>query len=264
MGTPNSKGTKVFALSGKVTRTGLVEIEMGTPLEDIVMKIGGGIPDGLAFKAVQIGGPSGGCIPKSHLSTPVDYESLKQVGAMMGSGGLVVMDEKNCMVDVAKFFMEFIQRESCGKCIPCREGTRRMLEILQAITRPRGAESDSQALDRFKGVLQLEELAQVIRDTSLCGLGQTAANPVLSTLRWFSAEYEAHVYDRSCPAGACTALLKYEIDAEKCVGCTRCAKACPVGAIAGAAKKPHAIANQRCIGCASCMDVCNFAAITRS
>ncbi len=263
MGTANSKGTKVFALSGKVTRTGLVEIEMGKTLEDIVMKIGGGVPGGMAFKAVQIGGPSGGCIPQRRLATPVDYESLKQVGAIMGSGGLVVMDEKNCMVDIAKFFMEFIQRESCGKCIPCREGTRMMLEILRAITRPRGAETDSQALDRFKGVLQIEELAQVIKDTSLCGLGQTAPNPVLSTMRWFPEEYEAHIFERRCPAGACTALLKYEIDPAKCTGCTRCAKVCPAGAIGGAPKKPHAIANQRCIGCGSCIDVCKFGAITR-
>ncbi len=264
MGTATSKGTKVFALSGKVSRTGLVEIVMGTPIKDIVMKIGGGIADGLKFKAVQIGGPSGGCIPSSHIDIAVDYESLKQVGAIMGSGGLVVMDEKNCMVDLAKFFMEFIQRESCGKCIPCREGTRRMLEILKSITRPRGADSATNALDRFKGVLQLEELAMVIRDTSLCGLGQTAPNPVLSTLRWFSNEYEAHVYERRCPAGACTALLKYTIDPAKCIGCTRCAKSCPAGAIAGSAKKPHAIANARCIGCGSCLDICTFGAITRN
>jgi len=264
MGTANSKGTKVFALSGKVERTGLVEIEMGTTIKDIVMKIGGGVPDGQRLKAVQIGGPSGGCIPESHIDIAVDYESLKQVGAIMGSGGLVVMDEKNCMVDVAKFFMEFIQRESCGKCIPCREGTRRMLEILKSITRPRGADTADSALDRFKGVLELEELATVIRDTSLCGLGQTAPNPVLSTLRWFSDEYEAHIYDRRCPAGACTEMLTYTIDAEKCIGCTRCAKACPAGAIAGAAKKPHAIANARCIGCGGCMEVCKFAAISRN
>jgi NADH:ubiquinone oxidoreductase subunit F (NADH-binding)/NAD-dependent dihydropyrimidine dehydrogenase PreA subunit len=263
MGTANSKGTKVFALSGKVERTGLVEIEMGTPIGDIVMKIGGGIPGGRAFKAVQIGGPSGGCIPAQHLGIAVDYESLKQVGAMMGSGGLVVMDDANCMVDVAKFFMEFIQRESCGKCIPCREGTRRMLEILKTITRPRGAESGAEALDRFKGVMQLESLAETIRDTSLCGLGQTAANPVLSTMRWFADEYEAHVYDRRCPAGACTELLRYSIDADKCVGCTRCAKACPAGAIGGAPKKPHAIAEARCVGCGACMDSCKFGAISR-
>lgn len=264
MGTATSKGTKVFALSGKVARTGLVEIVMGTPIEDIVMKIGGGIPGGLALKAVQIGGPSGGCIPASHINIAVDYESLKQVGAMMGSGGLVVMDAKNCMVDLAKFFMEFIQRESCGKCIPCREGTRCMLEILKSITRPRGADSETGALDRFKGVMQLEELALVIRDTSLCGLGQSAPNPVLSTLRWFSEEYEAHIYERRCPAGACVELLTYTIDPKKCVGCTRCAKICPAGAIAGSAKKPHAIANARCVGCGSCLTVCTFGAITRN
>ena len=263
IGTANSKGTKVFALSGKVERTGLVEIEMGTSIRDIVMTIGGGIPDGRAFKAVQIGGPSGGCIPDSHADIAVDYESLKQVGAIMGSGGLVVMDDRNCMVDVAKFFMEFIQRESCGKCIPCREGTRRMLEILKSITRPRGAETGSAALERFKGITQLEGLAETIRDTSLCGLGQTAPNPVLSTLRWFADEYEAHIFDRRCPAGACTELLTYTIDAEKCNGCTRCARACPAGAIAGAPKKPHAIATARCIGCGSCIDVCRFAAVSR-
>ena len=264
LGTANSKGTKVFALSGKVERTGLVEIEMGTSIRDIVLKIGGGIPDGRSLKAVQIGGPSGGCIPAERVDIAVDYESLKQVGAIMGSGGLVVMDDRNCMVDVAKFFMEFIQRESCGKCIPCREGTRRMLEILRSITRPRGAESGSSALERFKGVMQLEGLAETIRDTSLCGLGQTAPNPVLSTLRWFASEYEAHIYDRHCPAGACTELLTYEIDPAKCIGCTLCAKACPAGAIAGGPKKPHAIANARCIGCGSCIDVCRFAAVTRN
>jgi NADH:ubiquinone oxidoreductase subunit F (NADH-binding)/Pyruvate/2-oxoacid:ferredoxin oxidoreductase delta subunit len=264
LGTANSKGTKVFALSGKVERTGLVEIEMGTSIRDIVVRIGGGVPDGRQLKAVQIGGPSGGCIPTSHMDTAVDYESLKQVGAIMGSGGLVVMDDTNCMVDVAKFFMEFIQRESCGKCIPCREGTRRMLEILRTLTRPRGAEAGAEALDRFKGILQLEELAQVIRDTSLCGLGQTAPNPVLSTLRWFGDEYEAHIYERRCPAGTCTELMRYTIDPEKCTGCTRCAKACPASAIAGAPKKPHAVATARCIGCGTCIDVCRFAAVTRN
>jgi len=262
VGTQGSKGTKVFALSGKVERTGLVEVAMGVPLRQIIFDIGGGIPGGKAYKAVQIGGPSGGCIPEQHLDIRIDYESLKTVGAMMGSGGLVVMDEDTCMVDVAKFFMDFIQRESCGKCIPCREGTRRMLEILERITQGRASESGLAALERFKGVMYLERLAEVIRDTSLCGLGQTAPNPVLSTLRWFRDEYEAHIYDRKCPAGVCAALLTYTIDPEKCKGCTLCAAKCPAGAIMGAAKSPHYIVPDKCIGCGTCLEVCRFGAVS--
>ena len=263
LGTKTSKGTKVFALSGKVSRTGLVEVAMGTPVRKIVFDIGGGIPNGKAYKAVQIGGPSGGCIPTQHLDIDVDYESLKTVGAMMGSGGLVVMDEDTCMVDMAKFFMDFIQRESCGKCIPCREGTRRMLEILTRISRGRKRERGIEALERFKSVLHMQSLAETIRDTSLCGLGQTAPNPVLSTLRWFRDEYEAHIYDRRCPAAACTELVTYSIDVEKCKGCTLCAKKCPTGAILGAAKSPHHIVVDKCIGCGSCLDSCRFDAITK-
>ena len=261
VGTKTSKGTKVFALSGKVSRTGLVEVAMGTKLRDIVFQIGGGIGNGKKYKAVQIGGPSGGCIPEQHLDIDIDYESLKTVGAMMGSGGLVVMDEDNCMVDVAKFFMNFIQRESCGKCIPCREGTRRMLEILQRITRSRRTEKGHDALERFMGVMYLNRLAEVIKDTSLCGLGQTAPNPVLSTLRWFRDEYEAHVYERRCPAGACVELLNYRIDPKKCKGCTICAKKCPSEAIMGSAKTPHYIIPDKCIGCSTCVDVCRFGAV---
>jgi len=262
VGTAGSKGTKVFALSGKISRTGLVEVKMGTKLREIIFDIGGGTPDGKKFKAVQIGGPSGGCIPESHIDIEIDYESLKTVGAMMGSGGLVVMDEGTCMVDVAKFFMDFIQRESCGKCIPCREGTRHMLEILQSITRGRGSETERETLERFKGVMYLKRLADVIRDTSLCGLGQTAPNPVLSTLRWFKDEYDAHIYERKCPAGVCTELLKYKILKEKCVGCTACSKKCPADAIMGAKKAPHYIIPDKCIGCGTCKDVCKFNAIT--
>jgi NADH:ubiquinone oxidoreductase subunit F (NADH-binding)/NAD-dependent dihydropyrimidine dehydrogenase PreA subunit/(2Fe-2S) ferredoxin len=261
VGTEGSKGTKVFALSGKVARTGLVEVTMGTTMRRIVMEIGGGCPDDREYKAVQIGGPSGGCIPEEHLDIEVDYESLKTVGAMMGSGGLVVMDEDNCMVNVAKFFMEFIQNESCGKCIPCREGTRRMLEILTTITRGRRSESGVQALERFQGVMYLEELAKVIKDTSLCGLGQTAPNPVLSTLRWFRDEYEDHIFERHCAAGVCTELLHYEIDADKCKGCTLCAQQCPGDAIMGNKKTPHYIVQDKCIGCGSCVDVCRFDAV---
>ena len=262
VGTEKSKGTKVFALSGKVAHTGLVEVAMGTKLREVIYTIGGGIPDGKALKAVQIGGPSGGCIPASHLETPVDYESLTALGAMMGSGGMVVMDEDNCMVDVAKFFMDFIQRESCGKCIPCRVGTKRMLEALEAITRPHHTESDRETLERFRGVLQIEELARIIQDTSLCGLGKTWHNPVLSTLRWFRDEYEAHIYQRCCPARVCAELLVYAIDPEKCIGCTACVKACPQDAILGHRKAPHHIVVEKCIGCGACKSACRFDAVT--
>ncbi len=263
IGTEKSKGTKVFALSGKINRTGLVEIAIGTSLREIIEKIGGGIPNGKKYKAVQIGGPSGGCIPEQHLDIKIDYESLQTVGAMMGSGGLVVMDEDTCMVDVAKYFMDFIQRESCGKCIPCREGTRRMLEILQRITRGRRNESGMEALERFKGIMYLNRLAEVIQDTSLCGLGKSAPNPVLSTLRWFKDEYEAHIFERKCPAGVCTELLNYEIDAEKCIGCTLCAKNCPSDAIMGNLKTPHYIIQDKCIACGQCFEVCRVNAVIK-
>ena len=261
LGTEKSKGTKVFALSGKVANTSLVEVVMGTTIHDIIFNIGGGIPNGKEFKAVQIGGPSGGCIPTQELGTEIDYESLKLVGAMMGSGGLVVMDEDTCMVDLAKFFMDFIQRESCGKCIPCREGTKQLLNTLEQITSSRASEVGMGALERFRGVMYLNQLAEVIKDTSLCGLGQTAPNPVLSTLRWFRDEYEAHIFERRCPAGACKDLLKYTIDPEKCKGCTLCIKKCPADAILGAVKSPHHIIPDKCIACGSCLEACRFDAI---
>ncbi len=261
LGTAKSKGTKVFALSGKVQRTGLIEVAMGTTMRQIIFDVGGGPPPGKAYKAAQIGGPSGGCIPDQHLDIQIDYESLKTVGAMMGSGGLVVMDEDNCMVDVAKFFMDFIQRESCGKCIPCREGTKQMLEILKSITRARRSETREQTLERFRGVMHLQRLAQVIQDTSLCGLGQSAPNPVLSTLRFFRDEYEAHVYDRKCPAGVCHELLTYHIDPNACKGCTICGRKCPTGAIIGAPKTPHYIVPDKCIACGACMEACRLNAV---
>ncbi len=261
IGTENSKGTKVFALSGKITLTGLIEIPMGTTVRDILFKIAGGIRNNKKFKSVQIGGPSGGCITEENLDIQIDYDSLIKVGAMMGSGGLVVMDEDTCMVDIAKFFMDFIQRESCGKCIPCREGTKRMLEILENIThRPHGNKGHA-ALERINGVIQLERLGKVIKETSLCGLGQTAPNPVLSTLKWFRHEYEEHIFDRQCSAGVCTELRTFKIDVDKCTGCTICAKKCPTNAIIGAKKTAHFIVEDKCIGCGTCMEVCNFDAI---
>lgn len=263
VGTASSKGTKVFALSGKVNRTGLIEIGMGLSIRDIIFTIADGIPNGKKFKAVQMGGPSGGCLTEDHLDTPIDYESLKQLGAMMGSGGMVVMDEDNCMVDVAQFFMEFIQRESCGKCIPCREGTRQMLEILNTITRSTKQESGNEALNRFKGVIELEKLARVIRTTSLCGLGQSAPNPVLTTLRWFREEYETHIFERRCPAGCCSGLVNYTIVEAACRGCTLCAKKCPEHAIVGSAKAPHFIVADKCISCGECMKACRFNAVVR-
>ncbi|MCX7862472.1 MAG: 4Fe-4S binding protein [Bacteroidales bacterium] len=261
MGTQKSKGTKVFALSGNIATTGLIEIPMGTTIREIIYDIAGGIKNNKKFKAVQIGGPSGGCITEENLDIPIDYENLLSVGAMMGSGGLVVMDEDTCMVDVAKFFMDFIQRESCGKCIPCREGTRRMLEILENITSKPVNNDSNQALERLKGIIQLEKLAKVIKDTSLCGLGQSAPNPVLSTLRYFREEYESHIFERICPANKCTELRKFRIDVEKCTGCGICSKKCPTSAIIGNKKSPHFINENKCIGCGSCKEACKFEAI---
>ncbi|ERM93009.1 NADH dehydrogenase [Caldanaerobacter subterraneus subsp. yonseiensis KB-1] len=252
IGTEKSKGTKVFALTGKVNNTGLIEVPMGTTLREIIYEIGGGIPGGKKFKAVQIGGPSGGCIPAELLDTPIDYDSLTSAGAMMGSGGLVVMDEDTCMVNVAKFFLEFTVDESCGKCAPCRIGTKRMLELLDKITSGKGEEGD---------IEKLEELAKTIKATALCGLGQTAPNPVLSTLRYFRHEYEAHIKEKRCPAGVCTALLSFVIDPEKCKACGICAKNCPVGAISGKPKTPYVIDQEKCIKCGTCIDKCPFGAI---
>lgn len=262
IGTAKSKGTKVFALSGNVKNTGLVEVPMGTTLRDVVFKIGGGIPDKKEFKAVQIGGPSGGCLPESVIDTPVDYESLKEVGAMMGSGGFVVMDEDTCMVDVAKYFLTFIQEESCGKCVPCREGTKRMLEIIERIPKRYGSDgSKLDQLQRFKGMIHLQRLADVIRDTSLCGLGQSAPNPVLSGLRYFRHEYEEHLYDRKCSSGVCKELLTFTIDNEICSGCGLCVKKCAVDAIVGEKGQAHYILDNKCVKCGMCYETCRFDAI---
>lgn len=253
IGTEKSKGTKVFALSGKIKNGGLVEVPMGMTLREIIYDIGGGIRDGKKFKGVQLGGPSGGCIPESLLDTPVTYEDINATGAIVGSGGMVVMDETTCMVDVTKFFLDFCCKESCGKCIYCRIGTKRMYEILEKISNGNGVPED---------IGELEELAESVRDASLCGLGQTAPNPVLTSLRYYRDEYIAHIRDKKCPAHKCTALLRYVIDPEKCTGCTLCARKCPVNVISGERKQPHVIDSDKCIQCGNCMAVCKFGAVS--
>jgi len=256
VGTDSSKGTKVFALTGKINNAGLVEVPMGISLREIIYEIGNGIIDDKKYKSVQIGGPSGGCISEENLDIKIDYESLKTVGAMMGSGGLVVMDEGTCMVDVAKYFVEFCTKESCGKCTPCREGTMRMFEILEKITTK---EVDKQ--EKIDSVKHLEHLAGVIRDTSLCGLGQTAPNPVLSTLRYFKNEYDAHIYDEKCPSAHCKSLISYEINESKCIGCGICKAKCPTSAIVGERKSPHKIQTAVCVKCDQCVQLCPVKAI---
>jgi NADH-quinone oxidoreductase subunit F/NAD(P)H dehydrogenase (quinone)/NADP-reducing hydrogenase subunit HndC len=252
VGTESSKGTKVFALSGDVNNIGLVEVPMGTPLRKIVYDVGGGIPKKKKFKAVQLGGPSGGCVPEAYLDTPVDFEAIAKVGAIMGSGGAIVMDENTCMVDMARFFMEFVQDESCGKCTPCREGTRRQLEILQRICDGKGVPKD---------LADLQELSVVIKDASLCGLGQTGPNPVLSTLRYFREEYEAHIIEHRCPAKRCVALLKFEVNPDLCTKCGACFRACPSDAIEWKKKEVARIIKDKCIQCLTCYTKCKFDAI---
>ena len=251
-GTEKSKGTKVFALAGKVKNGGLAEVPMGTTINDLVFKIGGGIKQGRKFKAVQMGGPSGGCIPAELGDTPVDFESIPATGAIMGSGGMVVMDETTCMVEIARFFLDFTQNESCGKCTFCRIGTRRMLEILERITKGEGEPGD---------INKLLALGEQIKEASLCGLGQTAPNPVITTIKYFREEYDAHINDKKCPAGNCSPLVDFFIDPEKCTGCTLCAKNCPVDAISGEPKKVYSIDTEKCVKCGKCVTVCNFEAV---
>jgi NADH-quinone oxidoreductase subunit F len=254
IGSKTSKGTKVFALAGQINNVGLVEVPMGTTLREIIYDTGGGLKNGLDFKSAQTGGPSGGCIPKQFLDTAIDYESLAAIGSMMGSGGMIIMSEKDCMVNIAKFYLEFTVEESCGRCVPCRIGTKRLHEILTEITEGRGTEAD---------LAELRDLSKVITDTALCGLGQTAPNPVLSTLKYFMDEYEAHVNEKRCPSGVCKSLLNFEIMPDKCIGCTTCARNCPVGCISGVVKQPHVIDQSRCIKCGTCYSKCKFHAIVR-
>jgi NADH:ubiquinone oxidoreductase subunit F (NADH-binding)/ferredoxin len=252
IGTESSKGTKVFSLVGKINNTGLVEVPMGTTLREIIFDIGGGIPNGKSFKAVQTGGPSGGCLPESLIDLPVDYDRLTEAGSMMGSGGMIVMDEDTCMVDLAKYFIKFLKEESCGKCVPCREGLYQLGELLTDITEGRG---------RMEDLSLIEELSEVLRDAALCGLGKTAPNPVMSTLKYFRDEYEAHVRDGRCPAGVCKALITYGIDPDKCTGCGLCLKHCPSDAISGDKKQLHVVDTEKCIKCNICYEVCRFDAI---
>ncbi|MGE5423730.1 MAG: NADH-ubiquinone oxidoreductase-F iron-sulfur binding region domain-containing protein, partial [Syntrophothermus sp.] len=262
IGTYNSNGTKLFSLAGNIKNCGFIEVPMGIKLSDIIYSIGDGIKEDKKLKAVQIGGPSGICLPASKLDVEIGFESLSDVGAMIGSGGLIVLDENTCMVSMSRYFMEFLQKESCGKCIPCREGTRRMLEILQGITRRPREEATHETLERFKGVVQLETLAEVLKSTSLCGLGQNAPNPVMSSLTWFREEFEEHIFDRKCSAGVCRDLRSYSIDVDHCNGCNVCQKKCPENAIIGVIRNPHFIVERKCNGCGICFEVCKFNAIT--
>ncbi|MFZ4739961.1 MAG: NADH-ubiquinone oxidoreductase-F iron-sulfur binding region domain-containing protein [Bacteroidales bacterium] len=261
IGTKTSKGTKVFTLSGKITFNGIIEVEMGKSFEDIIFKIGGDVKKNKQFKAIQLGGPAGTCLVKENLNISADYEDLKSIDAIMGSGSIVVMDEETCIVDITKFYINFIQHESCGKCIPCREGTQRMLEILEKITKIPKDEASHQTLERFKGVMQLESIAEVIKDTSLCGLGKTAANTFLSSLKWFRDEYEEHIFDRKCKAGVCKELRTFFIEVDKCTGCNACMRKCPENAIIGTIKYPHFIVESKCTGCGICFETCKFSAI---
>jgi len=254
IGTAGSKGTMIFSLVGKINNTGLVEVPMGITLKEMIYDIGGGIPNGKKFKAVQTGGPSGGCIPEQYLDTPVDFDELTKLGSMMGSGGMIVMDEDTCMVDIARYFIEFLKGESCGKCAPCREGLTRMSEVLNNITQGKGKREDLDIL---------EDLAGILSDGALCALGRTAANPVLSTLRYFRDEYMAHIDDKRCPAGVCRELIQYSIDPERCEGCLRCLRACPTGAVSGEKRQPHTINQGLCIKCGACYDVCKFNAVIK-
>ena len=252
IGTETSRGTKVFALGGKITNVGLVEVPMGTTLREIIEEIGGGIPNGKKFKAAQTGGPSGGCIPAEHIDTPIDYDSLIAIGSMMGSGGMIILDEDSCMVDIAKFYLEFTVDESCGKCTPCRVGTRRLLEILTKITEGKGEPEDLE---------KIEALSKHMQSSSLCALGQTAPNPILSTLKFFKQEYIDHIYNKTCSAAVCKSLIRYEIMPDKCKGCTLCARNCPASAITGTVRQPHVIDTNKCIKCGVCMNNCKFNAI---